>query len=340
MMSIEILGVRLLAPTFGSSYLVWTAQIGVILGALTGGYFLGGALADRTKWHRPVGFLLLAAGIWLAAATSFGENIVEPLLGMDVRLGSLLASLILYGIPGLMLGAVSPFLAARLILASKPEETGRTLGRAYAISTLGSLIGTFLTGFFLLGTIPYDHALYLQAGVLAFSSVFFFPGKGRGPALGGVLLVILIGITSLRSLEGVLADVYTPYHHLLIADTRIPGFNDGAPVRALFINRKVSSLVRRDDLSQMSPFYPFFRLGELLQPRLLEPSSGDTLLMLGDGPGTITRDLAGRYPGILFHSIEIDPMIKSVFLLQIISVLSSCTAHSFPPPYSLTSTKI
>src|SRR5215217_1783566 len=149
----EIAAARLLAPYFGASTVVWANTIGVVLVALSLGYWLGGRLADRHPHLRGLCLLsLVAAG--LLALVPF---VSDPLLNLAVGaldeisagafLGSLLAVLVLVAVPVLLLGAVSPW-AIRLAVSSL-AEAGTVSGRLYALSTAGSLLGTLLSALLL-----------------------------------------------------------------------------------------------------------------------------------------------------------------------------------------------
>ena len=142
----EIAAVRLLAPYFGASTIVWANTIGVVLVALSAGYWLGGRLADRRPRIEALCLLTLGASVLLAAVPYASR----PLLDAGVRaldeisagafLGSLVAVLVLVAVPVLLLGAASPW-ALRLAVRSV-AESGTVAGRLYAISTAGSLVGT------------------------------------------------------------------------------------------------------------------------------------------------------------------------------------------------------
>ena len=141
----EITASRLLAPYFGSSTIVWANLIGIILGALALGYWLGGRLADRRPEARLLGAIVLAAAVLIAvipfAAKPFLDFTVE---GLDTAsagavIGSFLAVVLLCAPPVVLLGMVSPF-AIRLAVSSI-ATAGAVAGRLYALSTAGSLVG-------------------------------------------------------------------------------------------------------------------------------------------------------------------------------------------------------
>src|SRR2546423_8898367 len=141
----EIAAVRLLAPYFGASTIVWANTIGVVLVALSVGYWLGGRLADRHPQLRGLCLLVLAAAVLLALV----PFVARPFLGFSVEafqnlsaftfVGSLFGVLVLVAVPVVLLGACSPY-AIRLAMPDV-DHAGEVPGRLYAVSTAGSLLG-------------------------------------------------------------------------------------------------------------------------------------------------------------------------------------------------------
>src|ERR671917_897796 len=150
----EIAAVRLLAPYFGASTIVWANTIGIVLVALSVGYWLGGRLADRHPHRRGVCLLALVAAALLAVV----PFVADPLLDLAVDaldeisagafIGSLLAVLVLVAVPVLLLGAVSPW-AIRLAVF-RVEEAGTVARPLYALSTARRLLGTLLSALLLI----------------------------------------------------------------------------------------------------------------------------------------------------------------------------------------------
>src|SRR3954466_15891431 len=150
----EIAAVRLLAPYFGASTIVWANTIGVVLVALSIGYWLGGRAADRRPRIQPLCGVALSAAALLAVV----PFVAHPLLDAGVEaldavsagafVGSLLAVLVLIAVPVLLLGMVAPW-ALRLAVVTV-EQAGTIAGRLYALSTAGSLVGTLLSALVLI----------------------------------------------------------------------------------------------------------------------------------------------------------------------------------------------
>jgi spermidine synthase len=166
LLGVEIAASRVLAPFFGNSLFVWGALIGVVLGGLSIGYWAGGALADR--FPRPellIGSITLgAAGV--LAIPFLDEPVLEAVVGWDPgpRADPLLASILLFGAPSVVLASVTP-IAVRL-RALDLARIGRTAGRLFSVSTVGSIVGTFVTAFWLVPELGIDQVLGVGAAVL------------------------------------------------------------------------------------------------------------------------------------------------------------------------------
>ena len=164
-MSFEILGSRVLAPNFGNSVFVWGSLISVFLSGLSIGYYLGGELADRNPSSKKLALIIIVPGIFLMTFPMYSPPINDWIFAKDlgVRVSPLLASFVLFLIPSIFLGIVSPY-TAKLMLCSL-HTSGKTIGTLYALSTFGSIIGTLVTSFFLI-TIAGVNALIVGQGVL------------------------------------------------------------------------------------------------------------------------------------------------------------------------------
>jgi hypothetical protein len=148
-MAIELLGARLLAPTFGSSIYVWGALITVFMLALSIGYLAGGRYSMRKPTHRKLGMILALAAVTALPAVAWSESLLEviSIAVPDPRYGSLLAATALFLVPTALSGMVSPY-AVRLMV-QESASAGRHAGQLYFASTFGSATGTLLTSFYL-----------------------------------------------------------------------------------------------------------------------------------------------------------------------------------------------
>ncbi|OGW33157.1 MAG: hypothetical protein A2X59_07535 [Nitrospirae bacterium GWC2_42_7] len=164
-MSFEILGSRVLAPNFGSSVFVWGSLISVFLAGLSAGYYLGGRLADINPSSRKLSLIIIAPGLLLLTFPMYSTAISDWIFIKDlgVRMSPLLASSVLFLVPSVFLGIVSPY-TAKLMICSL-HTSGKTIGMLYALSTFGSIIGTLVTSFYLIA-IAGTNALIMGQGIL------------------------------------------------------------------------------------------------------------------------------------------------------------------------------
>lgn len=180
-MAVELLGGRLLAPTFGSSIYVWGGLITVFMLALSVGYLGGGQLS----LHRPslgrLGALLIAAALATLPLVFWGTALLDWIFDRvrDPRYGSLLASTLLFFVPTAICGTVSPY-AIRL-LVTRVDASGQSAGALYFCSTFGSAAGTILTSFYLVALFDLGQLFAGLIGIslLLGSIAIFMGGKGR-----------------------------------------------------------------------------------------------------------------------------------------------------------------
>ena len=222
----EIAAVRLLSPYFGASTVVWANTIGVVLVALSLGYWLGGRLADRHPHMRGLCLLALTAA-GLLALVPFAAG---PLLHVAVRAldsvsagafaGSLIGVLGLVAVPVLLLGAVSPY-ALRLSVTTV-EETGTVAGRLYAISTAGSLVGTLVSALLLIPLVGTRRTFLIFALVIAVVAVSGLRPVRRwalAPAAIAALMAIPVGTLKAEAGDGrVIYEKETQYQYARVVE--------------------------------------------------------------------------------------------------------------------------
>ena len=171
LMSLEMLGARLLSPYFGSSIYVWGSVISIFLLALSMGYWLGGWLSVWRADGRLLAGAILLASVGFGVIPSVFESVNDFIFDLDVedRWGALLSATILFLVPSLLLGVVSPF-AVRLA-TREVGRAGASAGLLYAVSTLGSFLGCILTSFYFVLWLAVSTILWCMAGVLAATAV-------------------------------------------------------------------------------------------------------------------------------------------------------------------------
>ena len=147
-MTIEMLGARILSPYFGGSLSVWGSIITIFMLALALGYLLGGRLSTRTPSGVTYASFFIGAALFSVPIILFADIIMNPIMINieDARYGSLFASIFLFFVPTSILGMISPY-SVRLMV-DKEEHSGHMAGLLYFISTLGSALGTLGTSFY------------------------------------------------------------------------------------------------------------------------------------------------------------------------------------------------
>ena len=297
----EIGASRLLAPYFGNSTIVWANVIGLVLASLSLGYWLGGRLADRRPTPRTLGFVVVLAACLIAVATLVARPILDVSVeGLDrvsagAAIGSFFGVLVLFVPPVTLLGMVAPF-AIRLAITDV-ESAGTVAGRLYAVSTIGSLLGTFLSA---LVTIP---AFGTQRTLLASAALI---GAGGAVLLGRRWLVLAAGLAALlvippgavKAQSGLLFEDESRYQFIQVVE------RDG--VRRLYLDEGLAthSVWRRNEVLTGGVWDTYLAVVDLLG------RPPERVAMLGNAAGTAARAYARYYPFVEIDGVELDPAVS------------------------------
>jgi len=306
----EIIGSRLLSPYIGSSIYIWTSLIGVILGSLSLGYWLGGRFADRKTEIRILASIIFIAG-GLIAATTLVQAVVLSMLGSTpilLELKALAASLLLFAPASVFLGMVTPY-AVKLKMSSL-EHSGRTVGNLYALSTIGSIVGTFAAGFFLVPFVGSVRTLYVIAGCLFVTSLLLSPMKLSRESIASVIVFVLaIASNELLRYQAFvtneLVDIDTEYSRIQIftmneADTK-------RPIRVLATDPYFAqSAMYLDSDELVFPYSRYFRLIGHFVPDLKRT------LIIGGGGFSFPKHFVSEFPNATIDVVEIDPAVSEI----------------------------
>jgi spermidine synthase len=308
-MILEMLGSRILAPYVGTSIIVWTSLIGIILGCLSYGYWWGGKLADIRPSHRALSFIIFLSGICVAAlafSKSFILSFLQEHTG-NIYLVSTLATLILFAPPSTLLGMVSPY-AVRLKM-NDVQTSGATVGRLYAISTVGSIVGTFFAGFFLIAYVGTTNALIIMATVLVATSLLASM-RDRRAKIGATAACITLLIGS-SAYDGYLAgqglfDVDTDYNRILIY--RSSNVESGRTMQVMVTGpHGQQSAMYVDNPTELAlPYTKFYKLAGHFKPNMKKT------LMLGGGGYSFPKYAMAHYPGMEMDVVELDPHVTKL----------------------------
>jgi spermidine synthase len=298
----EICASRLLAPYYGSSTIVWANIIGLTLASLSLGYWLGGRLADRNPSPQLLGRIVLAAALLVALIPFISSPILDVASsGLDevsagAVIGSFFGTLLLFAPAIVLLGMVAPF-AIRLALVDL-SSAGQVAGRLYAVSTVGSLLGTFVPALITIPLIGTQRTLLITAALLAGAASTML-GRRWLVATAAIVALVLVPPGAVKASDGeVLYEVESPYQFVQVVE------RDGA--RRLYLNEGVAvhSLWRPDTVLTGGVWDAFVALPVLLDRPAYR------VAVLGNAGGTIARAYGEFWPSTHIDGVEIDPAVS------------------------------
>lgn len=339
---IELVAGRILAPYLGVSLYTWTSIIGVVLAGISVGALLGGYLADAYPRPATLGWLLLFSG--LASLTIPG---ITDLIGrnwlagqMSLMMRILVTTTVIFLAPALILGMISPVVVKLAVVDL--DKSGGVVGKIYAFSTLGSIVGTFATGFYLIEAFGTRTILYMVSVALIIAAPLaggLFAGR-LVPRTALVSAVLFLGGLSLGLLfwnRDAVAhprqflirdrdDVYfripprsaldettsffkeSEYYTIKIYDEDKGDDDQPRKVKTLVLDNLIHSHTDLDDKLYLQ--YPYLRIYEEFIAWRNRPES--RTLFLGGGGFTLPRFLVAKYPKAHIDVAEIDPWVIAV----------------------------
>jgi spermidine synthase len=324
LMSLEMVGSRILAPTFGSSIYIWGSLIVVVMAALTLGYYFGGRFADKFPSLLMMGIILTGAGIWIGLLPFWTIPVSYYFAVLGPRIGSLMAALAFFFVPSVLLATISPF---SIKLTSNSLSTiGNTAGRLSAISSAGSIVGTFLTSFFLIPLMGVRNIVLSQGLILLGLAFLILARQDHGdenPMAGEklsshlrriLIIVIIISLLVIGIFELIIPKrtsvFYDPseiiyerdslYHHIVVAES-------GSIRNLHFDNSYQSAMDVNNPLEMVFDYTSYLHLGVVARPK------PERVLFIGLGGGSAPKKFLNDYPSIKqIDVVEIDPEVVRV----------------------------
>jgi spermidine synthase len=303
---VEIVAARLIAPFVGVSLYSWTAIIGVVLAGLSLGNWIGGVWADRGAGERAAGITLL-----LASASVFAVLLILPRLGGPVQEAELsLAglSLVLAGAlfftPAALLGVLTPLLTTLALKLS--DRTGHVVGLMHALAALGSILGTFVTGFWL---VQWIGSRDIIVGTGALLLVLALPLLGWRKGLAGAPLALLVGAASVSTLGyATPCERESSYFCLRVVDS-----SSEAPfgvARSLVLDHLVHGTNHREEPQLV--LAPYLHLMDELAAWQTDHNGAASYFFAGGGAYTLPRAVRARAPQADIVVAEIDPVVTDL----------------------------
>lgn len=321
-LGIELSASRLLGSVFGASNIVWANIIGLILLYLTVGYFIGGRVADRNPnaavFYRLVAWGAFTAGLVPIAARPTllaAANAVEQ-INAAVVVGSFVGTLILFAAPVTLLGMVSPF-AIRLAIEDT-SKAGQIAGRMYAISTMGSLVGTFLPVLVLIPSIGTRNTFLLLAGVLLLIGLIGLWMSDRKAALRFLWMPVVLAVLTLLSMgvgikpppvgTTLLHEDESAYNYIQVirwGAANVLLLNEGQGLHSIYYPEY-------PDYLQTGGTWDHFLAAPFFNAPPFTPDDVTSMAMVGLAGGTVSKQYTMVFGPIPIDGIEIDPAIAEI----------------------------
>jgi spermidine synthase len=338
---IELVAGRIMAPYVGVSLYTWTSIIGVVLAGISIGAYLGGRIADRYPRSSTLGWLLFLSGLGAFSISPLTNLLGGAEFHTSLMTRILLITAFIFFAPSCLLGMISP-VVVKLTL-NNLQKAGNVVGKIYAFSTLGSILGTFATGFYLISWMG-TRSILLTMGIILVISAIIFGGFFRSKKAFALLLLFLflsfsLPIVGLRvyavaypaefsfpssPVESIKAFYDYAFRYPFEEETRfykesdyytikvkksING-NNGNPLQSLVLDHLIHSYTDLSDPLYIE--YEYIRIYEELVRWQAKKRGVFRSLFLGGGGYTFPRFIEAKYPKAETHVVEIDPEITKV----------------------------
>ena len=291
---VEIAAMRMLAPYFGNTIFTTSSVIGVVLGALSLGYFFGGKLSEKAKGENLFYLVIALAGVGTVVVKIFG-GLLLPILGykLDVVSGPLIFSLVLFFVPSALLGVVSPLGIKLHGLVNPKKGAGEVAGEIFFWSTAGSIAGSLAAGFVLIPFWGVGRIILFTGAGLALLGVF---GLGKPALLVLVGAAIFLGQWQFMP-EGAVYDRDGVYGRITIVDR----FLGGKPVRYLIQDRNSMSGMYLGSDEDVFDYTKYFWVYRGIKPEVKRA------LFLGGGAYTLPKTLLKEQKSVAIEVVDVEP---------------------------------
>jgi len=305
-MCVELCSAKILSPYFGTSIYVWAAVLGITLTALMSGYYLGGYISSKNKNKSIIFWLMLIAGCFVTLTPVISRSVLPITINFNILTGTIISLLFFLFFPLLLFGAVSPLIIN--LLTQQANESGKSSGTVYAVSTLGGIITTFLVGFYTLPQFGITTTLYVYGLlVVTFSIVLFIITK---TFKANTLILVVLAASSYHfknhdkeivyQSEGILGE-------LKVVDRSLysPEDNTYKSYRELMVNN-----ISQTIMDKSNPEKSYWDYVGVLTNNINAFAKGKKTLLLGLGGGTLYKQLKKNKLNV--DVVEIDQRIEMV----------------------------
>lgn len=302
-MVLELVAARVLSPYVGSSNLIWTTIIGVMLTSMSVGYWLGGKLADKEPHRNRLASLILLGAIFTSIIPILETILVKNLsmFSQNLVIVALISSAIVFGIPSFVLATVSPY--AVKLKDKQLEDIGKLSGRISSLSTIGSIFGTFLAGFVLIPTFGVRTIILGTTILLLFLSVLLYENKTK--KYYGMVILLLISLIMLNWLgkviftngnRDIIKDVDSEYSRIWVKMVE----GKDISYKTLQVDTGLESYINEQTGEMGSQYLYYYDLFEYFQ------KDAKNTLLIGGAAYTYPTHYLGKYQDKTIDVSEID----------------------------------
>lgn len=302
-MVIELVAARVLSPYVGSSNLIWTTIIGVMLTSMSIGYWVGGKWADKNPHKNQLSSLILLGAIFTSVIPILETVVVKnfSLLSLDLVMVAFISATIVFGIPSFILATVSPY--AVKLKDQEQENIGKLSGKISSISTIGSIFGTFLAGFVLIPTFGVKSIIAGTAIILVILSVILYENKTK--KYYAMLVIVIISLIILNLLgryifvlnnKDIIEDVDSQYSRIWVKMIKTPDVS----YKTLQVDTGLESYMNQQTGEMGSKYLSYYDLFEYFQ------KDANHTLLIGGAAYTYPTHYLKRYSNKTIDVSEID----------------------------------
>jgi len=295
-MAVELCGAKLLSPLYGGSLFVWAAILAVTLGALAFGYYYGGVLSSKQQLHQKLFNVILIASICIALMPFLATYVLPYISYINFKVAVILSAALLIFIPIFFLGCTTPLLVR--LNTTSVETAGLVSGKVYAISTVGGIVSTLLSGFFLIPTLGLEITLLAFAVALFITAVLVLKVFKINSAVPFVLVVLF----SVKTMMGNDDQSVIYSKHGIMGEIEVVQFSQQEePVRKLLINKIVQTEMKIGSGKSTSDYI------KCIDSIVAKSNEGKSALILGLGGGLLANLIHEK--NFVVDAVEFDPRI-------------------------------
>ncbi|MGD0486437.1 MAG: fused MFS/spermidine synthase [Syntrophorhabdales bacterium] len=310
---IEMVAGRILAPFVGVSLYTWTSIIGIILAGISIGAYIGGKLVDRYPRRRTLGILLFLSGVAALAIIPLTNMVAAYQFPFSLMWRIFTVTAIIFFIPGCILGTISP-VVVRLTLQNL-NKAGNVIGKIYAFSTFGAIIGTFATGFLLISWMGTRNIIFTMGVILIITALLAGGLFKRRIATSTCVAVCALSLAPLyiaayRNPVNDRTYYYKESDYYTIKLTKTTSSDRRTPLETLVLDHLIHSYVSLDNPLHIE--YDYEKIYAEVMKWMYKPQSPFKSLSIGGGGYTFPRYMELSYPKAHIDVVEIDPEITRV----------------------------